>query len=39
MLGRFLFIIYMCDLFMERDAIEFASYADDTTLYTYWTKL
>ena len=31
-LGPLLFIIYICDLFMEYDAIEFASYADDTKL-------
>ena len=30
-----LFIIYICDFFMEYDAIEFASYVDDTTPYTY----
>ena len=30
-----LFIIYICDLFMEYDAIEFAGYPDDTTPYTY----
>ena len=30
-----LFIIYVCDLFMEYNAIEFASYADDTIPYTY----
>ena len=34
-LGPLLFIIYICDLFMEYDPIEFASYADDTTPYTY----
>ena len=28
-------IIYICDLFMECDAIEFASYADCTASYTY----
>ena len=26
---------HIFDLFMEYNAIEFASYADDTTLYTY----
>ena len=31
----FFFFIYICDLFMEYDVIEFASYADDTTPYTY----
>ena len=30
-----LFIIYICDFFMEYDATEFASYVDDTTPYTY----
>ena len=30
-----LFSIYIFDLFMENDAIEFANYADDTTPYTY----
>ena len=30
-----LFMIYISDLFMEYDAIEFQSYADDTTPYTY----
>ena len=35
-LGPILFIICVCDLFMEYDAIEFASYADYTTTYTYW---
>ena len=34
-LGPLLFIIYICDLFMEYDAIEFAGYPDDTTPYTY----
>ena len=34
-LGPLLFIIYICDFFMECDALEFASYADDTTTYTY----
>ena len=34
-IGPLLFIIYICDLFIEYDAIEFASYADDTTPYTY----
>ena len=34
-LGPLLFIVYTCDLFMEYDAIEFARYANDTTLYTY----
>ena len=34
-LGPLLFIIYICDLFTEYDAIEFASHADDTTPYTY----
>ena len=34
-LGPLLFIIYICDLFMEYDAIKFANYADDTTPCTY----
>ena len=34
-LSPLLFIIYICDLFTEYDAIEFASHADDTTPYTY----
>ena len=34
-LGPLLFVIYICDLFMEYGAIEFAGYADDTTPYTY----
>ena len=34
-LGPLLFIIYICHLFMEYDAIEFAIYADDATPYTY----
>ena len=38
-LGPFVFIIYICDLFMEYDAREFASYADDTTPLNLWTKL
>ena len=33
-LGPILFIICVCDLFMEYDAIEFASYAEYTTTYT-----
>ena len=33
-LGPLLFIIFICGLFMKYDAIEFASYADDTILYT-----
>ena len=38
-LGPLLFIICMRNLFMEYDAIEFASYADDTTPYTYGQSL
>ena len=34
-LGPLLFIIYICDLFIEYDALEFASYIDDTTPYSY----
>ena len=34
-LGPLLFIIYICALFTEYDAIEFAGYAGDTTSYTY----
>ena len=34
-LGPLLSNIYICDLFMKYDAIKFASYADDTTPYTY----
>ena len=34
-LGPLLFIIYICDLFLKYDAIEFAGHADDTTPYTY----
>ena len=34
-LAPFLFIIYICDLFKEYDAIEFDNYADDITPYTY----
>ena len=34
-LDPLLFIIYTCDLFMEFDAIEFASYSDDTNPFTY----
>ena len=34
-LGPLLFVIYICDLFMEYGAIEFAGYADDTTPCTY----
>ena len=34
-LGPLLFIIYICHLFMEYDAIEFAIYADDAAPYTY----
>ena len=33
-LGPLLFIIYICDLFMKDDTIEFATYADDTTSHT-----
>ena len=33
-LGPLLFIIYVCNLFMEYDPIEFASYAADSTPYT-----
>ena len=35
-LGPLLFIIYISDLFMKDDTIEFASYADDTTSHTCW---
>ena len=38
-LGPHLFIIYICDLFMEFDTIEFASYAGDTTPYKLRKKL
>ena len=34
-LGPLLFITYICDLFIEYDATKLASYADDTTPYTY----
>ena len=34
-LGPLLFIIYICDFYMEYGFIEFASYADDTTPYSY----
>ena len=30
--GPLLFIMYICDLFMEYDTIEFASYVDDPIL-------
>ena len=33
--GPLLFIIYICELYMEDGMIEFASYADDTTPYSY----
>ena len=33
-LGPFLFNIYICDLFIQIDNIEFAGYADDNTPYT-----
>ena len=36
MLGPLLFIIYICDLHIEEyEAIKSASYADDTTAFTY----
>ena len=33
-LGPLLFNIFLCDLFFHNDNIDFASYADDNTLYT-----
>ena len=38
-LGPLLFNIYIYDLFMKFDLIEFASYADDTVPYTYGQSL
>ena len=34
-LGSLLFIIYICDLFILNDHLEFESYADDTTPFVY----
>ena len=34
-LGPLLFIIYICDLFILNDHLEFGSYADDTTPFVY----
>ena len=34
-LGPLLFIIYICDLFIEYDTIEFSSCVDDAALYIY----
>ena len=34
-LGRLLFIIYICDLFVLNNHLEFGSYADDTTSFVY----
>ena len=34
-LGPLLFIIYICDLFILSDHLEFGSYADDTTPFVY----
>ena len=33
-LGPFLFNVFLCDLFLIIDNIDFASYADDNTAYT-----
>ena len=33
--GPLLFIIYLCDLFILKDRLEFGSYADDTTAFVY----
>ena len=33
--GPLLFIIYICDLFILSDHLEFRSYADDTTPFVY----
>ena len=32
-LGLFLFIVYICDLFIVNKDVKFSSYADDTTLF------
>ena len=34
-LGPLLFIVYICDLFILNDHLEFGSYADDTTSFVY----
>ena len=34
-LGPLLFIIYICDLFVLNNHLEFGSYADDTTSFVY----
>ena len=39
-LGPHLFNIYICDTFFETsENIEFVGYADDNTLYTYFSKI
>ena len=37
-LGTLLFIIYICDLFILNDDLEFGSYADDTIPFVYGQK-
>ena len=38
-LGPLLFIIYICDLFILNDHLEFGSYADNPTLFAYEENL